>query len=238
MIKKKNVDIGWIIYNSMIDLVTLWIWFPAIIAQLCIKSSVEAERNEEKIKVGLAISSKASSDTPQFGSQNVGVEILEELKEIKDMQKNLVTFMDYQHKWNMFMERKFQANQINIYGVPTHKGFIFARTSKFTGMKKKWRTRRCQGANNNTEKKKKIKSTKESIVQMPHPQLEETTKEEDDAATHLGGVEPLTSHFTIANTCSDEDNWRIKMTIFSSYPLSFLKLLFCWILWFDSKGIV
>lgn len=157
MIKKKNVDIGWIIYNSMIDLVTLWIWFPAIIAQLCIKSSVEAERNEEKIKVGLAISSKASSDTPQFGSQNVGVEILEELKEIKDMQKNLVTFMDYQHKWNMFMERKFQANQINIYGVPTHKGFIFARTSKFTGMKKKWRTRRCQGANNNTEKKKKDK---------------------------------------------------------------------------------
>lgn len=118
---------------------------------------MEAERNEEKIKVGLAISSKASSDTPQFGSQNVGVEILEELKEIKDMQKNLVTFMDYQHKWNMFMERKFQANQINIYGVPTHKGFIFARTSKFTGMKKKMKNQEMSGRQQQHRKKKKDK---------------------------------------------------------------------------------
>lgn len=51
------------------------------------------------------------------------------------MQKNLVTFMEYQNKWNMFIERKFEASQ-NIYGVPIHKGFTFARTSKVARMKK------------------------------------------------------------------------------------------------------
>lgn len=55
--------------------------------------------------------------------------------EIKHMQKNLVTFMEYQNKWNMFIERKFEASQ-NIYGVPIHKGFTFARTSKVARMKK------------------------------------------------------------------------------------------------------
>lgn len=58
------------------------LWFPAIIIELCIKSGVEVNRNEEKIKTKLGISTKASSNT-QFGSQKVGTKILEE---IKDMQ--------------------------------------------------------------------------------------------------------------------------------------------------------
>lgn len=45
----------------------------------------------------------------------------------------------------------------------------------------------------------------------PHPQnaeIESKEEEEEqvDVATNLGGVEPLTGHFTMTNASSDEDN--------------------------------
>lgn len=65
MIVKRKVDARWIIYNNIIDSVkpSKGRWLPAIITQLCIQS-IGVERNEKKIKVGLAISAKASLDTP------------------------------------------------------------------------------------------------------------------------------------------------------------------------------
>lgn len=58
---------------------------------------MEVKRNEERIKVGLAVSTKASSNAPMFGREKVGVGILEELKEIKEMQQRqrLTTLMEY-----------------------------------------------------------------------------------------------------------------------------------------------
>lgn len=53
-------------------------------------------RNEEKIKAGLIISTKVSSDAPLFESQKVKAEILDEPKKIKEMQKKLMTLMEYE----------------------------------------------------------------------------------------------------------------------------------------------
>lgn len=46
---------------------------------------MEVEKNEEKIKVGLAMSAKASTYTPLLGSHELGAEIMKELKEINKM---------------------------------------------------------------------------------------------------------------------------------------------------------
>lgn len=41
----------------------------------------------------------------------------------------------------------------------------------------------------------------------PPPQLKENEDETDEeVATHLGGGKPMTSHFTMANANSKEDN--------------------------------
>lgn len=52
-------------------------------------------KNAEKVKTRLAIFTKASTYARQIEGQKVGAKILEELKEIKDLQKKLVTFMEY-----------------------------------------------------------------------------------------------------------------------------------------------
>lgn len=60
MIEMRKVDDGWIIYNNMIDFIKPFerFWFPAVITQLYVNASVGVAKNEEKIKVGLAIFSK------------------------------------------------------------------------------------------------------------------------------------------------------------------------------------
>lgn len=62
MIEKRKVDAAWIIYN-IIDLVkpSMGLSFPALITKLCINVRIEVTKNEEKLKVGLAIFAKAST---------------------------------------------------------------------------------------------------------------------------------------------------------------------------------
>lgn len=86
MIEKMKVDARWIIYNNIIDSLrpSKGLWFLTIITQLGIQSKVEVERNEENIKAGLAISTKASTKGPHMGVHRLGSEILEEVKEIQE----------------------------------------------------------------------------------------------------------------------------------------------------------
>lgn len=65
-----------------------------MITQQYINASIEVAKNEEKLKAKLVISTKAL---------HIGGQILYEFKEIKFMQKKLLTFMEYQHQWNTFM---------------------------------------------------------------------------------------------------------------------------------------
>lgn len=53
MIEKRRVDVGWIVFNNMVDSVKPSKSFsfpPALITQLCIDTSIEVTRNEEKVK--------------------------------------------------------------------------------------------------------------------------------------------------------------------------------------------
>lgn len=84
MVEKKKVNVGWILYNNIIDSVgpTKGLWFPAIIKKLCIQSGVLVDKNEEKVKAGLAINAKASANGPQIGGQRISREIMEEIKKM------------------------------------------------------------------------------------------------------------------------------------------------------------
>lgn len=63
MIEKK-VDAWWIIYNNIISVgPTKGLWFPTIITKLSTMLGVPIDKNEEKVKVGLAITTKASRRT-------------------------------------------------------------------------------------------------------------------------------------------------------------------------------
>lgn len=66
MIERRKVDAPWIIHNNMIDSIKSLkgLWFTVVITQLCINDNVEVTKNKEKIKVGLVISAKASSNAP------------------------------------------------------------------------------------------------------------------------------------------------------------------------------
>lgn len=79
------MDVGWIIYNNIIDLVRplKGLWSLAIITQLCIQSGVRVEKNEKKIKTRLAISLKTSTDELQIRGHILGAKILEKLNEIR-----------------------------------------------------------------------------------------------------------------------------------------------------------
>lgn len=65
-----------------------------MITQQYINASIEVAKNEEKLKAKLVISTEAL---------HIGGQILYEFKEIKFMQKKLLTFMEYQHQQNTFM---------------------------------------------------------------------------------------------------------------------------------------
>lgn len=118
MIQNK-VNAGWIILNNMIDSVkpSKALWFPAIIKQLYINVRVEVGKGKERIKVELAISARAFDEAPQIGGEWIAVEILEEVKRIKEMQEKMLTFMIYQHKWNIFMQNKCDKNEVDTIGV-------------------------------------------------------------------------------------------------------------------------
>lgn len=66
-------------------------------------SRVVVEKNDEKIKAGLAISTKEFIDRLYIGGDKLGAEILEELKEIRAMQRKVITFIEYEHKWYNYM---------------------------------------------------------------------------------------------------------------------------------------
>lgn len=53
------------------------------------------EKNEEKIKTSLAIAAKASNETPTAEGQHIGMEILDEIQEIKETQKQIINFLKY-----------------------------------------------------------------------------------------------------------------------------------------------
>lgn len=122
------------------------------------------------------------------------------------MQHKLMALTQYHHKSNMVMERKFEANQINVFGVPTTIGFVFACNLKVAGMKKNEESGHAQAST--IVQKTKTKRAKTSIANNPPPRIEETKDEdeEEDVTTHLGGANPMTSHFTMINANSKEDN--------------------------------
>lgn len=64
---------------------------------------MEIDKNVQKIKVRLEISTKASTDGLHIGGFKLGAELQEELKEIRAMQQKIITFMEYRHKWNNYM---------------------------------------------------------------------------------------------------------------------------------------
>lgn len=107
-----------------------------IVIQLCFNSGVEVTKNEEKVEEGLAISSKTSTEAPQIGGQRIEAEILDDLKEIKIMPKKLLTFMEYQHKQNTFMQGKCDVNQVKTSSVPIFKLAMFASTLEVVIRKK------------------------------------------------------------------------------------------------------
>lgn len=138
MIEKRRVDASWIIYNNMIDYVkpSKGLWFPAVITQQCIDAGVEVPKSEEKVKVGLAISAKMLEEASQIEGQRINAENLNELKEIKIMQKKLLTFIEYQHEWNTSMQGKYDENEVDTSRVPILNASIFAGTSGVAARKK------------------------------------------------------------------------------------------------------
>lgn len=44
------------------------------------------------------------------------------------MQKKVLTFMEYQHQWNIFKQTKCEENQVDTSRVPIFKASMFAGT--------------------------------------------------------------------------------------------------------------
>lgn len=102
------------------------------------------------------------------------------------------------------MQGKYEVNQINISSVSIVKASMFAGTSLVAIKEKNGEQKdvRAQGAT-----QKKIQSVKTSIPRNPPPQLEKIEDEtEEEFFIYLGGEEPLTGHFTMANLSFEEDN--------------------------------
>lgn len=89
MIKKKSVDAGWIIFNNMIYKVrpSKALWFPTITIELCMEARVKTSKNEERIKLGMAISVKVLDELPQFRQHMFATEILGVIKNVREQQK-------------------------------------------------------------------------------------------------------------------------------------------------------
>lgn len=88
--------VGWIICNNIIE--SVWpskgLWFPATVTQLSIQSGMEVEKNEVKIKARLAITTRASTKGSQMGGHKLGSGILEDMKEIREMQQRIINFVE------------------------------------------------------------------------------------------------------------------------------------------------
>lgn len=127
--------------------------------------------------------------------------------------------MEYQHKWNTYMEGQYELNKINISNVPIVQVSLFVRKIK------EWKAKGCQGTS--CSAKEKTKSAKVSTSQILPPYLDETEdeEEEEDVHVHLGRAEPLTKHFTMASASFDEDNWQSKWAIVFPLTLSFFPSL-------------
>lgn len=88
---------------------------------------MEVEKNEKNIKARLAITSSIS--TEGVGGRRLGAKILEELKEIREMQQKFIIFMEYQHNWNKFIQGQCETPKINISNVPIVHETLFVVTS-------------------------------------------------------------------------------------------------------------
>lgn len=120
------------------------------------------------------------------------------------------------------MECKFEATQINMFDVPTTKGYAFAGTSKVAEMKEN--EEHGDGRAPITMQNMKNKSTKTYTTGNPPPlseEIEEEEEEEEDVATHLGGGEQLTGPLTMTDASLDKDNRKIKMSTSLSLPIFF-----------------
>lgn len=155
---------------------------------------MEDKKNEEKIKVRPAISSNASSDAPMIGWQKHGSEILEKVKDSKEIEQRLKTLMEYQHKWNTYMKGPCEENKINISILPIVHASLFATTSRVIEQKK-----------NDKLKETKAKSAMVSTPKNPPPRSKKSEEEKED----LGGTKPLTRDFSMTNASSEETNWQI-----------------------------
>lgn len=67
---------------------------------------------------------------------------------------------------------------------------------------------------------------KASLPKVPTPPREEESEEEENVATHLGGEDPLTSHFTIPTSHQTMTTDIIFLSVSSFFLPTFLILLF------------
>lgn len=94
------------------------------------------EKNEERIKVGLAITTKVSAEIPTVGGKHTDIEILEEIKGITETQQQILNFLTYQYTWNKFMESKWAKAIFNLTNAPFSHNSIFGGPSGIREQKK------------------------------------------------------------------------------------------------------
>lgn len=71
-----------------------------MITKLCSKVGVTMESGEERIRPEMPILAKPFEEIPMIGGGNPSLEILEEMKRIREIQEKLLEFADL-HMWNV-----------------------------------------------------------------------------------------------------------------------------------------
>ena len=147
-------------------------------------AGVKIEKGEEKVRVGLQIVAKVSTDytTHPVGTPRAASNIMEELHQMNQSLKQLTEFTAKQQEWNQFMEHAWKETIASLNLPNFHVG---------------------PSAKSAPAKKGKAKA-KEPIAQTPKTATTDDADKEEFAA-HLGGGEPLTGNFTMANLSSAEE---------------------------------
>lgn len=101
------------------------------------------------------------------------------------------------------MQGQCEAAKINISNAPIVHELLFQDTSPTKQHERNEKPSDARAPP--VEERKKSNTAKASLPKVPIPRKKESEEEEEEVATHLGG-DLLTSHFTMANLHSNEDN--------------------------------
>lgn len=97
----------------------------------------DIENNEERIKTRLPITAKASADAPQMGGPRLGMEMLEEIKEIMEVQEKNISYIKYYYNWNFSYRANRKAMKIIISNVLAIQNFMLEGSSRQNNKRKK-----------------------------------------------------------------------------------------------------